>query len=339
MPSTIKDIRDETGLSLATISKYLNGGNVLPKNKEKIEAAVEKLHYQVNEIARGLVTNSTRTVGVSVFDVTDVFNGIILHEIGLQLSRLGYGMLIVDSSNDQSREEKNIRFLVNKKVDGIISLPVAGSSSVLNPAFAADIPIVLLDRQYRDRSLDSITLNNREAAAGAVNYLIGNGHKKIAVICAKQEYTGRERYEGFKSAMEEAGLEIRSEYVLDGTHSMEHGYNAMNRILKLKDRPTAVLSTNYGINLGVVMALNEAKVSYPDDISVVGFDNLMLSNVLKTQLTVMEQPMERFGQKGVEILMQRINEKKENNGNLVHDGHINIVLSSRMHMGGSVKKI
>ncbi len=339
MPSTIKDIRNETGLSLATISKYLNGGNVLPKNKEKIEAAVEKLHYQVNEIARGLVTNSTRTVGVCVFDVTDVFTGIILHEIGLQLSKLGYGMLIADAANDHNREEKNVRFLVNKKVDGIISLPVAGSSDVLDPAFAADIPIVLLDRQYRDRSLDSITINNREAAAGAVNYLIKNGHKKIAVICAKQEYTGRERYEGYKAAMEEAGLEIPEDYVVDGTHSMEHGYNAMHKLLKLKNRPTALLSTNYGINLGVVMALNEAQVNYPEDISVVGFDNLMLSNVLKTQLTVIEQPMERFGQKGVEILMQRINEKKENNGILEKDGHINIVLSTTMHMGSSVKKI
>ena len=339
MPATIKDIRNETGLSLATISKYLNGGNVLPKNKEKIEAAVEKLHYQVNEIARGLVTNSTRTVGVCVFDVTDVFTGIILHEIGLQLSKLGYGMLIADASNDHKREERNVRFLVNKKVDGIISLPVAGSSDVLEPAFTAGIPVVLLDRQYRDRSLDSITINNRQAAAGAVNYLIKNGHKKIAVICARQEYTGRERYEGFMSAMEEAGLPVPKEYVFDGTHSMEHGYSATLKLLKLKDRPTALLSSNYGINLGVVMALNEAQISYPEDISVVGFDNLLLSNVLKTELTVIEQPMERFGQKGVEILMQRINEKKENNGILENDGHINIVLSTVMHMGKSVKKI
>lgn len=339
MPATIKDIKEETGLSLATISKYLNGGNVLPKNREMIEVAVKKLNYQVNEIARGLVTNTTRTVGVSVFDITDVFNGIILHEIGLELSKLGYGMLIVDSSNDHSREEKNIRFLVNKKVDGIISVPVAGSSSALDPAFQADVPVVLLDRQYRDRSLDSVTINNRESAAAATKYLIDNGHRKIAVICAQKEYTGKERFKGFMNAMEEAGLAVPKDYIVDGSHSMEHGYTAMQKLLKLKNRPTALLSTNYGINLGVIMALNEAQVSYPDDISVVGFDNLMLVNVLKTKLTVVEQPMERFGQKGVEILMQRINEKKENNGSLENDGHINMVLTTRMHMGGSVKKI
>jgi len=339
MPSTIKDIKEETGLSLATISKYLNGGNVLPRNKELIEAAIEKLDYRVNEIARGLVTNSTRTVGVSVFDITDVFNGVILHEIGLQLSRHGYGMLIVDAGNDEEREAKNIRFLVNKKVDGIISVPVAGQSSVLDPAFSANIPVVLIDRQYSDRSLDSVVINNREAAADATRYLIQHGHRDIAVICSKSEYTGRERYAGFKAAMEDAGLKIPEEYVLAGTHSIEHGYNAMNRILTLKKRPTAVLATNYGINIGVVMAINEAKVSYPEDISVVGFDNLMLSRVLKTKLTVVEQPMERFGQKGVEILMQRINEKKEKKGRVGSDGHINIILSTRMLEGGSVKNV
>ena len=339
MPSTIKDIKEETGLSLATISKYLNGGNVLPRNKELIEAAIEKLDYQVNEIARGLVTNSTRTVGVSVFDITDVFNGVILHEIGLELSKYGYGMLIVDAGNDPEREAKNIRFLVNKKVDGIISVPVAGPSSVLDPAFAADIPVILIDRQYKDRSLDSVVINNREAAADATRYLIERGHKKIAVICSKDEYTGLERYRGFVDAMEDAGLEVPKEFILAGSHSIEHGYNAMNRILGFKNRPTAVVSTNYGINIGVVMALNEAKVNYPEDISVVGFDNLMLSKVLKTKLTVVEQPMERFGQKGVEILMQRINEKKENNGNLKKEGHINIILSTRMIIGASVKNV
>ncbi len=91
--------------------------------------------------------------------------------------------------------------------------------------------------------------------------------------------------------------------------------------------------------MGVIMALNESQINCPEDISVVGFDNLMLSNVLKTQLTVIEQPMERFGQKGVEILMRRINEKKENKGSLGDDGHINIVLSAKMHVGGSVKTI
>ena len=339
MPATIKDIKEETGLSLATISKYLNGGNVLPRNKELIEAAIKKLHYEVNEIARGLVTNSTRTIGVSVFDITDMFCSMILHRIGVELGKLGYGVLIVDSSADPERERNNIRFLVNKKVDGILCIPASTNSYVLKSAFDAEIPVVLIDRQFRDRSLDGVTVNNREAAAGAVNYLINRGHKKIAVISGSEESTSRERFRGYRDAMEDAGLAIPKEYVMNtGTATTKYGYTAMQELLKLTDRPTAVLCTNYGINLGVVMALNEAQVSYPEDISVVGFDNLLLSNVLKTRLTVVEQPMERFGQKGVEILMQRIREKKEKKG-INEEGHINVILSTHLFEGDSVATI
>ncbi len=338
MPATIKDIKEETGLSLATISKYLNGGNVLPKNREMIEAAVEKLHYEVNEIARGLVTNSTRTIGVSVFDITDMFCSLILHQIGIELGALGYGLLIVDSACDPEREKNNIRFLTNKKVDGILCIPASTSSSVLKPAFDAEIPVVLIDRQFRDRSLDGVTINNREAAAGAVKYLIKNGHSKIAVISGNEESTSRERFRGYRDAMEDAGLTVPKEYLLNnGTATMEYGYEAMQEILKLSDRPTALLCTNYGINLGVIMALNEAQVNYPEDISVVGFDNLLLSGILKTRLTVVEQPMERFGKKGVEILMQRIREKKDKV--LSDDGHINVILSTHMYEGDSVRNL
>ena len=121
MAATIKDIRKKTGLSLATISKYLNGGNVLPENREKIEKAIQSLHYEVNEIARGLVTNRTRTAGVVVFSVESLFNGILLHHTGDILRKAGYGMLICDSGNSPEREAENIRFLLSKKVKGTVT--------------------------------------------------------------------------------------------------------------------------------------------------------------------------------------------------------------------------
>ena len=114
MPATIVDIKEKTGLSLATISKYLNGGNVLPENKVKIEAAIKELHYEVNEIARGLVTNKTRTVGILVFSVVSPFTGMILHHVGSALRKSGYGMLIVDSCDDEEIERKNVKYLISK---------------------------------------------------------------------------------------------------------------------------------------------------------------------------------------------------------------------------------
>lgn len=338
MSATIKDIKEETGLSLATISKYLNGGNVLPENRQKIEAAIKKLHYEVNEIARGLVTNSTRTIGVSVFEIADIFNGVLIHHIGRELSKFGYGMMVVDAANDPKKEASNIRFLVNKKVDGIIMVPGSMDSSVMDDAVKADIPIVLIDGKYRDKTFDSVTINNREAAASIVDYLMRRGHEKIAFIGSDASYTANERLKGYREAMDDEGLDLRDEYQFVGELSTEYGYKAMNELMQLEDRPTAVISANYELNLGVVMAMNESQISYPEEISVVGFDNLILSQVLSTSLTVVEQPMERFGVKGVEILMKRIREKKKENPDAEKE-YINIILNTHLIEGGSVKDL
>ena len=116
MAATIRDIRNQTGLSLATISKYLNGKNVLPENKEKIEAAIKDLHYEVNEIARGLVTNKTNTIGMIVYDIESMFSGVLIRHVGECLRRAGYALLVCDSCNDEKVEADNVRFLLNKKV-------------------------------------------------------------------------------------------------------------------------------------------------------------------------------------------------------------------------------
>ena len=154
MSSTIRDIRDRTGLSLATISKYLNGGNVLPENRILIEKAIKELQYEPNEIARGLVTNKTRTVGVVVYNIESMFNGILLRHIGQALRREKYALLICDSRGDETVEAENIRFLIGKKVDGIIVLPIARTPGFLRPAKEAGIPVVLLDRPVEGEALD-----------------------------------------------------------------------------------------------------------------------------------------------------------------------------------------
>ena len=149
MESTIKDIKRETGLALSTISKYLNGGNVRPENRKKIDDAVRKLDYHPNEMARGLITRKTHTVGFVVYDISGTFGGLLTHHIGILLRQNGYGMIICDSSNDKEVEERNIRFLVEKKVDGILVVPVATDDVFLGSARDAGIPVVTLARGAR----------------------------------------------------------------------------------------------------------------------------------------------------------------------------------------------
>lgn len=334
MSATIRDIKEKTGLSLATISKYLNGGNVLPENRIRIEAAVKELHYEVNEIARGLVTNKTRTVGVVVYSVESLFNGTLLHHIGNALRKEKYGILICDSCNDEKIEAENIRFLLKKKVDGIIVVPVAGMSEFLKPARDAGVPVVLLDRQLRDAEFDCVRIDNRMAAFRAANLLLENNHKKIAVICSdnRNEYTGYERYKGYMDAMEQAGLEVPVEYRKMGRHSIEFGHESMRELINLENRPTAVLMSNYEITLGAVMALNESGIKCPEDISMLGFDDLILSHLVKPQMCMVVQPMKEMGEKSVEILLRHIGRKEA-------EIPVEIIMGTRIKEGDSIARL
>ncbi|MDO4621379.1 MAG: LacI family DNA-binding transcriptional regulator [Eubacteriales bacterium] len=331
MAATIKDIRNETGLSLATISKYLNGGNVLPENREKIDRAIDKLHYQVNEMARGLVTNRTYTVGLIAQKISSIFNGTLMEIIGRELRKNGYGMLICDSSDDSATEADNIRFLLNKKVDGMLVIATSMDMAAVRPAVDAGVPIVFVDRWVPDSGLASVTLDNRKAAKEAVEYLIRNGHRDIALLGSREEMTGIEREKGYRDALEEAGIPIREEFVFVESHTLEHGYNGMKQILRQKEKPTAVLMTNYDINLGTVIAMNEMGVRCPEDISLIGIDDLLLPRIVKPSLTVMRQPMEEIGTAAAKLLLAEINGEETSEKQIMFD--------AELLLGNSVKNL
>ena len=331
MPATIRDIKAQTGLSLATISKYINGGNVLPENKKKIEAAIKDLHYEVNEIARGLVTNRTRTVGIMVYSIESLFNGTILRYIGDRLRQNGYGMLICDSCNDKKIEAENVRFLLGKKIDGIIVLPVSTDPGFLRPAVEAEVPVVLVDRTFRDAEFDCVKIDNRRAAARAVNELIKNNHRDIAVISGA-EYTGAERLKGYMDAMEQAGLKVPDSYVKVGTHCIEYGAECMHEFLSMPKRPTAVFLTNYELTLGAVMTVNESKYKCPDNISIIGFDDLILCHVVKPKMCLVVQPMKEMGEKAVDILLRKIESSEQ-------EMPLEVTLGTRIEKGNSIRKL
>ncbi len=312
MAATIRDIKERTGLALATISKYLNGGNVLPENRRAIEQAITELHYEVNEVARGLATSQTRTVGVLIHSFENVFAGKIVSTIERILREKGYGTIVCDCQNDEKLEEEEIRFLLGKRVDGIITIPTADNAAYLQPALEREIPIVLLDRTLPQTEFDSILVDNRRAARKAVEVLIAHGHEKIAMICGDKEYTAHERLDGYYEAMNGANIPVREEYVKRGSLTVEHGYQAMKQLLDGKERPSAVFLSNYEITLGGVIAVNEAGIPFPEEISLIGFDNMMLSKVVNPPLWMVSQPMEKIAENAARLMLERLsgNEKE-----------------------------
>ena len=334
MPATIRDIRRMTGLSLATISKYLNGGNVLPENRKRIEKAIDELGYEVNEIARWLATSKTKTIGVIVFDIQSLFNSTLLSYMSAALRAVGYGMLICDSAENAQQEGRNIHFLLNKKVDGMLAIPVNGSEHEFDRAAESGIPVICLDRPVGD--LNCVKINNSRAAENATELLLHENHTEIALIGSEEEYTGRRRCIGYFTALHAHGIEPRKELVrIDKTSiaSIQFGYESMKALLALENRPTAVFMTNYEITLGGVMAVNESDIRCPEDISLLGFDNLILSQIVKPKMTMVVQPMKEMAEKAVELLMREMTLGE----NASPSGIVN--LPTHIEFGNSIRKL
>ncbi len=197
MPATIKDLARETGLSLATISKYLNGGNVLTRNKSLIDESIQRLNFRVNPLARGLKTNRTMTVGMVIPEFSAIFFSTVAGGVEDALSRHGYGVLLCDSHSRHRGELDAVQFLVDRQVDGIIAVTGFDGMSTFVPARKRNIPVVLIDNVPPNRIYDVVTTDNLNASREATAYLLSMGHRKCGVICGPNEiYTARERLAG-----------------------------------------------------------------------------------------------------------------------------------------------
>jgi len=207
--STIKDVAKYTGLSIATISKYINGGNVLEQNRELIKNAIEKLEYKRNDMARGLKTNKTMTIGILIPSLENIFFTTIVSIIEDILQDSGYGTIICDFKENVDLEQKKLEFLVSKNVDGIIMVSYGGDLEYIKSLSGKEIPVILLDRMIKGVDLDVVVADNLNASYQAVEELIIKKHKRIGIICGpKNTYTADERRKGYIRVHQDYNLDI-----------------------------------------------------------------------------------------------------------------------------------
>lgn len=228
MAATIKDIAKETGLGLATISSYLNGGNVREKNRQKIEAAIEELHFEVNEVARGLKTNKTKMVGIIIPELNNIFCAEIITEVEDILRAHGYATMICDCRTDAKREEEAVDFLNKRRVDGLILMPSSSSGKYLRTFMSKSKPVILLDRKFQDLECDSVLVDNSGAAKDAVRRLIQAGHEKIGIIAGPEDlFTAEERLAGYREGLKEAGIKQQESLVIRKSYTIAGGAAGM----------------------------------------------------------------------------------------------------------------
>ena len=307
MAQTYKDIQRITGLSLSTISKYFNGGNIREANREAIEKALEGMDYRVNEYARGLKSHRSRMVGGIIPELNSTFNTAIMADVEGYLRQHGYGFLICDCRLDRDMERDALEFLLGRMVDGIITIPYDKSGGHLKLARDHDIPVVLIDRLADDFQTDAVVVDNQEAARKAAEEFVKAGHRDLAIVCGPEGlYTMKCRMEGFRRTLLDYGLPARPEWMRSVDMTVDGGYQAAKEILMLPARPTALFCANYEVTLGTIIAMNELGVRMPEDISLIGLDNLMLSGVIKPKLTMVVQPMRQIAESAAALMLRRL---------------------------------
>lgn len=307
MAATIKDIAGLTGLGLATISSYLNGGNVREKNREKIEAAIRELNFEVNEVARGLKTNRTHTIGVVIPELNNIFCAQIITDIEDILRKRGYATMICDCRTDKELEREAVDFLYRKRVDGIINMPVDATGVHLKQFAADQKPIVVIDRKLPEISCDSILVDNRDAAKKAVDILIQNGHEKIGMIGGPTDvYTARERCKGYEMALRAAGRTFDPALLVNCAYTIRAAAEGVEMLLEGHPEVTAIFAANYEMTVGTMIALNERGVRIPEEMSVIGFDNCEFARALHPTLTIITQPTGAIAKRVARTMLERL---------------------------------
>jgi DNA-binding LacI/PurR family transcriptional regulator len=305
--STIRDVAAYSGVSLGTISKYINGGVVKEKTRQKIEEAIKHLKYRPNNIAKGLRNARTFTVGVLMSKLNSDFNGIIISALEEYLLPLGYSVIVSECHENETMEIEKIKFLLHHMVDGIVIMPYASSGKQIEVIEENKTPFVVIDQLLQWHKTDGVVLDNAAAIEEPVETLIKMKHRDIAIITGDMAlFTARGRFAGYEKAMNRNGISIREEYVRNGSYSISGGYEATLDLFRLKKPPSALVISNYDMTIGAILAVHFLHKSVPDELSLIGFDDFPLTRVVSPPLSIISQPMVEMGRSAARLLFRRI---------------------------------
>ncbi|MDP5291594.1 substrate-binding domain-containing protein [Oceanimonas sp. CHS3-5] len=306
--ATIKDVARLAGVSTSTVSHVLNKTRfVSPEITDKVQQAINELNYTPSALARSLKVNQTRTLGMLVSSSSNPFFAEVVQGVEQRCYELGYSLVLCNTGGDRARLGASLDMLQQKRVDGVI---VMCTQAKLNDgAFArhAGLPLVLADWGPVDLDADLITDSGQQGGRLATDHLISLGHRHIGCITGPAgQRASDERQAGFEAAMADAGLAVRSEWIVEGGFELAGGKAAMARLLARPEQPSAVFACNDMMAAGALRALADAGLKVPRNMAVVGYDNIELARYLVPALTSIEQPKAKLGALAVDTLLARI---------------------------------
>lgn len=306
--STIKDVAKLAGVSQSTISKFMNGGNVREENAEAIREAIATLDYRVNPFARSLKTQRSRSIGVLLPDMTAPFYGSVVTALDKALREHGYHTLISCYSSNHGLERDNLRYLISTGVDGLVYIPEDLSADEFYELTAhRNVPVVQVDRMIQGVDSDVILVDNSEIMYNAVSALINKGHRRVGIITGpKSVFTAKERQVGYLRALSDHHVLYDDLLFISDENTFATGYRGGRTLLSLEDKPTAIITTNYDITVGLVTITREMGVRLSEDVDIVGFDCMEVCTIMNPPLPVIQQPEQKIGQTAAEYLLERL---------------------------------
>lgn len=311
---TIYDIAKQAGVSAMTVSRVINNtGRISEATRIRVKQVMEEMNYVPNTVARSLVLQQTKILSLLITDITNPFYTTLARGAEDAAMRLGYRLLFGNSDENLTKEKEYVDMILSTRVDGVLFAP-AGDESLdhLHMLDRHRIPYVLLDREVPGLECDSVVGDSKDGARRLVTHLIEQGHRRIALLGGSLNVsTARQRLVGYEEALKHSGLPVDPVLIIEAGYTLDQdnsAASAVDLLLQLADPPTAIFAANNFIALGAIRALRNRGLEVPRDMSLVCYDDLSAASVIDPFLTVAAQPAYEFGYKGIELLIDLIND-------------------------------
>lgn len=310
--ATIVDVASLAGVSTSTVSHVLNDTrHVEPETKERVMSAVKATGYRRDVLARSMRRARTDSIGLVVSDAGEPAFADMVHGVEEAAAQHGLSLLLANSAEDPARERAAVEALLDRRVDGLILARAAGSSSVLLERIREEKkPLVLLDR-LADLDVDQVGVNNQAAMAALVDHLTTRGHERIMLVSGDLRVSSlRERYDGFRAAMRERGLQVPAALLCEGTVTAAATFDAVQALLRASprngERPTAILACSTLLAAGALRAVQHEGLRVPGSMAFATFDGFTYSDLFQPQITTVRQPAFQLGESAVSLLLRRL---------------------------------
>ena len=306
--ATIREVANLAGVAPITASRVINDSGYASEDvRKRVKQAAEQLNYVPNFLAKSLKSKRTQTLALVITDITNPFWTTVARGVEDAASKKGYNVIFCNTDESASKQSGYLKTLIQKQVDGILLVPAQSEDNPIEFLRQQNVQVVMLDRKLPNVQVDVVRCDSQGGAYQLVKLLIRLGHRRIAFLSGPIGVSSAEdRMAGYNLALKDAGLEINDQLVFSGEYSVDSGYQRTKRLLSMSPRPTAMFASNNFIAIGALKALRDAHVVVPDEMSVVGFDDLPLSIVVDPFLTVADQPAYEMGRLATQRLLEHL---------------------------------